>query len=111
MEQTKMIVEASKTALENKKACDVVVKNVSEISSFTDYLIICSGTSRTHVNALCDEVHEHLKKIGILPDHIERDRTGSWILIDYESVIVHIFSEEARDFYNLERKEKNNEKV
>lgn len=88
--------------LDSKKGVGIKIIGIEEISSLTDYLIIATGTSSTHVKALAEEVEEELKKIGVAPTHIEGHRSNSWILIDYDNVIVHVFSEEARDFYDLE---------
>lgn len=97
--------------LDDKKGIDVKVIRIENISSLTDYLVIATGTSSTHVKALADEVEVEIKKAGIVPSHIEGHRSNSWILIDYNSVIVHVFSEEARDFYDLERLWKDGEQV
>lgn len=91
-----------KEALENKKALDVTSLSVSGLSGIADSFIICSGTSTPHIKALADEVEDKMAEKGILPLRKEGYATAKWILIDYDDVIVHIFSDEARKFYNLE---------
>jgi iojap-like ribosome-associated protein len=91
------------TFLDNKKAKNIKVLYVSEQTIIADYFVIAGGTSSTHVNSLADEVEYQLSEKGIKPAKVEGQRSGSWILIDYSSVIVHIFSNEQRDFYKLEK--------
>ena len=86
-----------------KKAKDMLVLNVSEISAFADYFIICSGTSDRQVRAVAGSIQESLKKAGILPLGVEGDDAARWILLDYDDVIIHVFLESARAFYDLER--------
>lgn len=86
-----------------KKAKDLIILNVKEFSSFADYFIICSGTSDRQVQAIAASVQEILKEYGILPLGVEGERLGKWILIDYEDVIIHVFYEPIREFYDIER--------
>ncbi|MGN1117035.1 MAG: ribosome silencing factor [Acutalibacteraceae bacterium] len=88
--------------LDDKKAEDIKVIKTSEHTIISDYFIVANGTSNTHVKALADEVECEMSKKGIEPMHIEGRATG-WILLDYNEVLVHIFTKESRDFYNLER--------
>jgi ribosome-associated protein len=90
-------------ALLQKKARDLTILNVREVSSFTDYFVICSGGSDRQVQALADAIREDMKKAGIIPLGVEGERVGKWILLDYADVIVHIFYESVREFYNLEQ--------
>ena len=90
-------------ALLQKKARDLKVLKVSAVSSFTDYFVICSGGSDRQVQALAEAVRENMKKSGILPLGVEGEAIGKWILMDYADVIVHIFYEPIREFYNLEQ--------
>jgi ribosome-associated protein len=90
-------------ALLKKKAKDLTILNVKAISSFTDYFVICSGSSDRQVQALADAIRENMKKSGILPLGIEGASIGKWILMDYNDVIVHIFFEPTREFYDIER--------
>ncbi|MCQ2463061.1 MAG: ribosome silencing factor [Clostridia bacterium] len=88
--------------LDKKKAVDISMIEITEKSILSDYFVIAGGTSSTHVKSLADELEYELEKLGVTPDHIEGRATG-WILLDYGSVIFHIFTKESRDFYNLER--------
>lgn len=90
-------------ALSGKKGLDINIIEIGDISILADYMVIATGTSSTHVKALADEVEYQLDKAGISVNHIEGHRSDSWILLDYIDVIVHVFSDEAREFYNLER--------
>jgi ribosome-associated protein len=87
----------------DKKAMDVVVLNMSHASSITDYFLICSGGSERQVQAIADAIDDQLKQSGITSLGVEGYREGHWILMDYGDVIVHVFSRETRDFYDLER--------
>lgn len=90
-------------ALLQKKARDLTILKVREVSSFTDYFVICSGGSDRQVQALADAIREKMKKAGILPLGVEGEKIGKWILLDYAEVIVHIFYDPVREFYNLEQ--------
>ena len=85
-----------------KKAKNIVVLNVKEISSFTDYMIICSGATERQNQAVCAAVQQYLKKEDILPLGVEGEANGKWILLDYDDVIISIFLESVRSFYDLE---------
>lgn len=86
-----------------KKAERIVVLDLRGIASFTDYFVICSGTSTRQVQAIADEIVEKLKAEGTRPLHIEGYTVAAWILIDYGDLVVHIFEQQAREFYDLER--------
>ncbi len=86
-----------------KKAKDIIVLNVKDISAFADYFIICSGTSDRQVRAVASAIQDNLKKVGILPLGVEGEAAGRWILLDYDDVIIHVFLESVRTFYELER--------
>ncbi len=90
-------------AAESKKALDVKVLNIAEISSFADYFLLCSGTNPRQNHAISDEIGEQLAKLGYKPVSTEGYESANWILMDYGDFLVHIFSEEARGFYDLER--------
>ena len=90
-------------ALENKKARDVKVLKTAEQTVLADYFVICNGTSSTHIKALVDEVDKQLSEAGEPPIRREGLRSDIWVLMDFGSVIVHVFTDEARRFYNLER--------
>lgn len=89
--------------LEDKKATDVKILEVTKKTSLGDYFVIATGTSTTHVRSLSDDVDEALSKAGQEPKRIEGYQSQSWILMDYYDVIVHIFQKETREFYSLER--------
>ena len=88
--------------LDKKKARDIKAIEIAEHSIVADYFVICSGTSNTHVKSLADEIEYELKEQGVTPYHIEGKATG-WILLDYSSVLVHVFTGETREYYNIER--------
>ena len=88
--------------LDKKKAIDIIGIETKELTVMSDYFIISSGTSNTHVRALADEVDDEMKKLGVEVDHIEGRATG-WILLDYNDVLVHVFQPESRQYYNIER--------
>ena len=104
-------VKLAAAAAEDKKALDLVVLNLMEITSFADYFVICHGTSSRQVQAIADEVEDRLKKQGARPLNIEGYQNAEWVLMDYGSMIVHIFSENSRRFYDLERLWRDAEKV
>lgn len=90
-------------ALDDKKGRDVKVLYTADQTTLADYFIICTGTSNTQVRALAEAVEEALSKAGEEPHHIEGHRGGQWTLLDYSAVVIHIFTEEGREFYGLER--------
>lgn len=90
-------------ALDDKKGRDIKVLRTADQTTLADYFVICSGSSNTQVRALAEAVEEALSKAGEEPHHIEGHRGGQWTLMDYSSVVVHIFTEEGREFYGLER--------
>ena len=88
--------------LDKKKAIDIIGIETKELTVMSDYFVIASGTSNTHVRALADEVDDEMKKLGVEVDHIEGRATG-WILLVYNDVLVHVFQPESRQYYNIER--------
>lgn len=90
-------------ALDDKKARDVKVLKTTEQTVLADYFVICNGSSSTHVKALVDEVDKQLSEVGEPPVRREGLRSDIWVLMDFGCVIVHVFTDEARKFYNLER--------
>ena len=90
-------------ALEDKKARDVKILKTAEQTVLADYFVICNGTSSTHIKALVDEVDKELSEAGEPPIRREGLRSDIWVLMDFGCVIVHVFTDEARKFYNLER--------
>lgn len=89
--------------LDDKKAENISLIKIEDISSLADYFVIATGRGETHVRSLTDEVDEKLKAQGAAPARIEGYRSNSWILLDYSQVVVHVFTQEARDFYDLDR--------
>lgn len=102
MEQFEFAMNAVKI-LSDKKAENLSAVRITEVSSLADYLVIATGRNSTHVKSLADELEEQLKRSGRAVDHIEGHGSDSWILLDYSDVIVHIFSNEAREYYSLDR--------
>lgn len=96
------ITKALQAAAE-KKAIDLVVLDLREIASFTDYFVITSGANERQVQAISDEVFETLKKAGTPAARVEGYKTAEWILLDFGDFIFHVFDEKARKFYDLER--------
>jgi ribosome-associated protein len=90
-------------AAQDRKALELIVLDLEGICSFTSYFLICSGTSTRHTQAICDAILEKLRAFGLSPAHVEGFSQAEWILIDYLNFVVHIFSERAREFYDLER--------
>ena len=89
--------------LDSKKARDVKIMRVNEQTIIADYFVIAGGTSRTQVNSLADEVEYKLGLEGINPSKIEGRGQGTWVLLDYDSVLIHVFNPQSREFYNLEK--------
>ncbi len=100
MEEMNILKIAAK-ALDSKKAINICAVKISELTVLTDYFLIANGTSSTHVRSLAEEVEEKLKEAGVSPLGIEGRATG-WVLLDYGSVVVHVFTPEARETYGLE---------
>ena len=100
---SKELVKLAITALEDKKAEGIRIIDISEVSILADYFIIANGTNRSQIQAMCDGVEEALKKAGTNVKQIEGYDNANWILADYRDIIVHIFDQENRLFYDLER--------
>ena len=103
MKSIKEQAEALKTLLEDKKAEDAVLLHVADRTIIADYFIICSGRSSTHVKALCDEVEDSMKDLGLELLRIEGYNEGRWIVMDFASILLHIFCPDERQYYNMER--------
>lgn len=103
MTRASEMVKLAVTALEDKKAVDIRVLDIEKISTIADYFIIASGANRNQVQAMADQVEETLGKVGFEPKSVEGYRNANWILLDYGDVVLHIFDEENRLFYDLER--------
>jgi ribosome-associated protein len=90
--------------IEDKKGTDILILDISKVSSFSDFFVICHGENLRQNRAICDALKEILKREeGVVPSHIEGYDTADWILMDYLDCVVHVFSSEARSYYKLER--------
>ncbi|MCR5108659.1 MAG: ribosome silencing factor [Lachnospiraceae bacterium] len=98
----KTVLETIVRSLEDKKGRDIKVLDISGISILSDYFILVSGSNKNQIDAMVDDILEKLHMIGVYPKNIE-GRTSAWILMDFGDIIVHIFDEESRSFYDLER--------
>lgn len=98
-------------ALDAKKGMNIALLKIDRVSSLADYFLICTGTSNTHVKTLCDYAEYTMDQLGETMLGREGHRGNSWELLDYGSVVVHVFTEEAREFYDLERLWADAEKV
>lgn len=96
-------VERAVDLLFDRKALDVVLLDLRKVSSATDFFLIASGTSDTHVASIADHVVTELKTEGVRPLNVEGERGGRWVLVDYFNFVIHVFHPAARDFYQLER--------
>lgn len=90
-------------ALDSKLGLDIKVIEITDVTVLADYMVIATGRNSTQVKALADEVEYQMTENGVEVNHIEGHRSNSWILLDYVDIIVNVFSEEAREFYDLER--------
>ena len=102
MQNSKEILKTIKDLLEDKKAEDVVVLDVSKHTNIADYFVIATANSSVHARALSKYLIEELEKRGIRPDHVEGEEEANWILIDFIDIIVHLFLREWREYYDLE---------
>lgn len=100
--QPKELCEKIIQVLDDKKAENITAIETTELTIVSDYFVIASGTSSTHVRSLADDLEDEMNKAGVPVSHIEGRATG-WILLDYGSVLVHVFDRESREYYNIER--------
>ena len=100
---SKAMAKATIEALEDKKAEDIKIIDISEVSVLADYFIIASGSNISQIRAMVDNVDEKLGRMGYERNQIEGYETANWILMDYKDVIIHVFDKENRLFYDLER--------
>jgi len=103
MDQILELSQKIQSVLDDKKARDLLVLCVKGISPLADYFIIATGTSSTHINALSDYVEKAMHQEEIPMKHREGNPQGGWLLLDYRDIVVHIFNEEMRSYYSLER--------
>ena len=99
----KQIALAAARALEEKKGVGVKLLEVTEVTTLAEYFLICTGTSNTHVKTLCDAVEEAVDACGEPLLHREGHRSGTWVLLDFGCLVCHVFTDETRKFYDLER--------
>ena len=99
----KMMAQIACKAIDDKKGQDIKIIDIHNVSTIADYFVIASGTNSNQVQAIVDNVEEQLGRAGFEAKQIEGNRNSSWILMDYGDVIVHVFDEENRLFYDLER--------
>ena len=104
------ILKIAANALNSKKARELNAVKVADLTVLAEYFLMCTATSSTHVCALADEVEEKLSEAGAQPHHIEGKTTG-WIVLDYGSVIIHVFSRDQREFYALDKMWSDGEQV
>ena len=90
-------------ALDSKKGLNIKVLKTQELTTLADYFVLCTATSTTQVKAMSDACEEAMEKQGETVHHIEGHRGGTWLLMDFSDVVVHVFTDEARKFYDLER--------
>ena len=103
MLKTYEVAIAATKALDMKKGMNIKLLKIDRVSSLADYFLICTGTSNTHVRTLCDYAEYTLEQLGEPMLGREGHRGNSWELLDYGTIVVHVFTEEAREFYSLER--------
>ena len=103
MRSAKEVALTVTKALDAKKGMDIKLLKIDKVSSLADYFLICTGTSNTHVKTLCDYAEYEMDQLGEPMLGREGHRGNAWELLDYGSVVIHVFTEEARKFYNLER--------
>ena len=106
----KDIVKEAVRAIDSKKGESIDVIGITDLTIIADYFVIATGTSTTQVKAIAEEVEYKLEQQGVQPHHIE-GRNTPWVCLDYNSVVVHIFYKDQRDFYNLERLWEDGEKI
>jgi ribosome-associated protein len=99
---TEQLLKKITTTIEDIKGLDPQAINVAEINAFADYIVVCHGTSKAHVKGISDKIGLTLKKEKLLPLGVEGYNEAQWVLMDYDAIIVHIFTEQVRDDYQLE---------
>ncbi len=99
----KTLAEAIADVLDSKKGHDIKVVHVADKTVIAEYFVICTGNSSTQVKALAGEVEYKMEQRGVVPYGVEGRDNNSWLIVDYSHVIVHVFSREAREFYNLDK--------
>ena len=95
--------EVMYSALSDAKALDITMLDVRAIADFTDYMVICTGTSSRHVQSVADKLMDRMRDAGRKPVGVEGEAVGDWVLVDFGDIVVHVMRREIRDFYNLEK--------
>jgi ribosome-associated protein len=103
MNRSRELALVAAQAASSKKAMDIAILDVSTLIGITDYFVICSGNTERQVKTIVDEIERRLREDGVKPYRREGEREQRWVLVDYLDVVVHVFHQEDRDFYNLER--------
>ena len=103
MMQPDEVVKVAAKALSDNKGKDIKVLKTDKLTTLCDYFVICTGTSSTHIKSLTDELDKQMSEAGEPPLRREGFRSGNWVLLDFGCVVAHVFTEDARDFYKLER--------
>ena len=103
MNNSKTMAEIAAAALDEKMAIDLNIIDISQVSTVADYFLVASGRNPNQVQAIADNVLERMGRAGYEPRQVEGYRTARWILLDFQDVVVHVFHEEDREFYNIER--------
>jgi ribosome-associated protein len=99
LETAKLCAEAA----DNKKAFDILIMDLRSLTYITDYFVICSASNTTQVGAISDGIDEALAQAGVRPSHVEGESGADWVLMDYGDIVVHIFDEQTRIYYSLEK--------
>ncbi len=103
LQNTAELAKAAAGFAYEKKARDLIGINLEGKSPMTDYFLICSGSNKPQIQAICDHIEDEMAELGLTPDHIEGYQDAQWVLMDYGSLIIHIFDHERREYFNLER--------
>lgn len=103
MAQSIETMAAAVKALDSKKGRNIQVLHTGPLTTLADYFVLCTAGSTTQIKALCDEVQKRVEELGETMHHMEGFRDGGWVLMDFSDVVVHVFLEQERDFYDLER--------
>ena len=107
----KQVAAAAAKALDSKMGVDIRLIEITDVSTLADYFLICTATSSTHVKTLCDAVEEAMDGIGEPMVSREGHRSGTWVLLDFGCVVVHVFTQDTRASYNLERRRQHGRQV
>ena len=101
--ENKKIVNQFVELMKDKKVQDIVILDVKELTSLTDYFILCTSESTPQTKAVMDHIYKNMRKNGFRPNNLEDTKTLEWVAMDYFNVVIHIFNKETRDYYQFER--------